>query len=452
MTAGVIALRKYQADGITQIRALVRVGKKRILVVAATGAGKTVVFCVIAVSHIARGGRVLIVVHRAELIDQTVAQLHRMGIERVGVIAAGRDAHHDAPVIVASIQTLVSRDQMPEGITLLILDEAHHYMADEWNRVYTRYPDAIVLGFTATPERRDGRPMGDMFDDIVVMADTAQLIADGWLCGVEIVSIDWPIEEAATVTPASVLDILAEHRRGRPTVIFADSIAASKSLAAAARARGMTAGHIDCSTSASDRREILDVFAAGKTDVLCNVGVLTEGWDSPCAAVIVLARRFGHHGAYLQAVGRVLRQPDPPAPKIATIIDLFGSVHEHGSPADRRVYSLTGRAISVDATAKPPTKDCPRCYSEVPIAARRCEECGYEFPERERSTLSLSPGDVRVLTDADRRMGYIRWQSAKARANGYRPGWVVHRMIERFGADVMTPELWSAYRDLRDMT
>jgi superfamily II DNA or RNA helicase len=149
-----VTLRAYQQRGIDATFAALRSGKRRVCVVASTGAEKTIIIAKIVRRHRAhlRGGRVLVVVHRAELITQTRQKLIGAGLERVGIIAAGRDEDHDAPVLVASVQTLLAREGWPDGITLLVPDEAHHYRADEWRRIPDHYATAYVIGFTATPE------------------------------------------------------------------------------------------------------------------------------------------------------------------------------------------------------------------------------------------------------------------------------------------------------------
>jgi DNA repair protein RadD len=424
-----IALRDYQAGAIDRTFAELRAGKRRVCVVAPTGAGKTVIIADVVRRHRAhpRGGGVLVVVHRTELVTQTRTKLLDAGLERVGIIAAGRDEDHDAPVLVASIQTLIARDAWPDGVTLLVLDECHHYVADEWKAVAVRYRDAFTLGFTATPERSDGSPLGDIFEALVVVIQTQELIALAHLAPIDVVAPE-RVTDGLCTTPIAAW---REHARGRPTVVFCSTVEAAIELASQIKTEGTRAAAVWGDMPDDERAGALSAFAGGEIEVLTNVFVLTEGWDCPPAEVCILARGCDHVGTLLQMVGRVLRVA--PGKSRALFVDLCGVVHRHGYPDELRQFSLAGRAISGAA----PTKDCPECALEWPLAARLCDPdhpaqrgCGHVFARRDRG-LDLAP--LRRLTVAERERLAFAHVLGIARSRGWSDGYAIHRFAERFG-------------------
>ena len=416
-------LRPYQVQGIDRTLALLRSGKRRVCVVAPTGAGKTVILSEFVRRHRLnpKGGRVLVGVHRGELVTQTQAKLIAAGLD-VGIVAAGRDARHDLPVLVASIQTMLARSIWPDGITLLILDEAHHYVADEWKKVAEHYPNVYVLGFTATPERGDGSALGDIFDAMVVVAQTKELIDLGHLC-----PIDWVGPERRTRDDCEEpIEAWTKHARGKSAVMFCPSVESAQKLAADINAREdrPAAAAIWGDMKIDTRHAALSSFARGELDCLTNVFVLTEGWDCPRAEVCIIARGCDHVGTYLQMVGRVLR-PFPGKAR-ALCVDLRGVAADHGFPDELRQFSLDGKAISGAA----PTKDCPECGYECHLAARLCPECRYEFPIRPRA-LDIAPM-TRMTADERERLAFKR-ALFEARERGWSDGWAVKVFLKRFG-------------------
>ena len=425
-------LRDYQQRGIESLRSCVREGKRRPLLVAPTGSGKTILISEIARSHLAKtnAARVLVVVHRAELVTQTIAKLTAAGVDRVGVIAAGRDFDHDAPVLVASVQTLLARDTLPDDVTLLILDEAHHYCADEWRRVADHYCAALTIGFTATPMRGDGTALGDIFDSIVVVAQIPELIAAGHLCPIDVVTA----ARATSGLCEDPLEAWERHAGPRPGVAFCASVQDSRSLADRMNEGGRRAAAIWGDMANDAREDALARFAAGDLDVLTNCFVLTEGWDAPRAEVCMIARGVDHVGTFLQMVGRVLRPA--PGKTGALLIDLRGVVHVHGAPDELRTFSLDGRAISGPA----PTKDCPACGSEIPLSARECPDCGNAFEPHARG-FDLAP--LERLTKDGRERAFFEHHLRIARSRGWSDGVAVAKFKAKFGRAPWA--LWRAF-------
>ena len=182
-----IILREYQRQACRDtMEKFSRV--RSVCLVSPTGSGKTVTGTALVAAFVRRSKRVLFVAHRRELITQSARVLRQaIGSHAVGVIMPGHVSTPSCPVQVGSIQTMLAQG-FPPDIDFLVLDECHHYPADEWGRANSHYPTAKVLGLTATPERRDGRPLGDMFDEIVVAAQHSTLLDDGFLVPCRIVS------------------------------------------------------------------------------------------------------------------------------------------------------------------------------------------------------------------------------------------------------------------------
>lgn len=367
-----IKLRPYQLRAIEQLRRSYATGHRAPMLVLPTGGGKTMIAAEVIRSAAARGNRSLFVAPRRELIKQTVAKLADAGLPEPRVVMAADDlGPRDAMVTVGSIQTLTLerwRSVLPPA-DLLICDEAHHMAADGWSRLARSYPAARILGLTATPERADGRPMGDIFDDIVVAATVRELTDLGHLAAARFWAPPQQLESGELAMQP--LAAYQAHGAGQPAVVFCTTVEHAKRTTAELSAAGIPTLTVTGSMAGRARDAALQAFVDGSCQVLCSVGVLTEGWDAPRASVAILARRFGHAGLFLQVVGRVLRPH--PSKQLATVIDLCGSVHDHGTPDLAREYSLTGKPI----VRKDQVTQCKGCGS-VFLAAAMCPYCGHE--------------------------------------------------------------------------
>lgn len=428
-------IRPLQAAAIDELRARVRAGARRIVTVAPTGFGKTVVIGAIVAGHLSGSPdtRVLVVVHRRELVRQTVAKLRAAGVDNVDVLQAGSEVQTGARVVVASVQTLVARGDRPPA-TLVIWDECHHCPAASFREVYGAYSTALHLGFTASPARADGKAIGDMYETMVVGASVGQLTALGLLVPSEVLCLGEPTRDLA-------LDPVAAYQRhtpGRPAVVFATSVAHARALVPQFETIGVRAACIDGEMSADDRDAALARFAAGEVDALCNVFCLVEGWDAPRAEVCILARCPEHVAGYLQMVGRVLRTA--PGKRIATVLDLRGAALLHGLPDEQRSWSLTGAACTRTEAMTAlqrckeclaiyrPQRTCPRCGArhevteKIPRVLRRAEKLQRlnDVPPRERDRAYLR----RLVSIAEARMRMPRHRAEQ---------WAVTKFEKSFG-------------------
>jgi DNA repair protein RadD len=417
-------LRDYQSAALDKARARYAAGKRAVLLVAPTGAGKTVMLSAAALGHHERKGQVVILVHRTELIKQTLDKLWKTGLRDIGAIAAQGGFNFTAPVVVCSVQTLLAREHQRPKASLLIADEAHHYLSAEWNKVAGSYSGVPVLGFTATPCRADGTALGGMFDCLEVVATNRELVDAGHLVPVDVVGPAKRLEHSDIIDPVSAYE---KHAPGRRAVFFAGTKQHGRDLLARL---GERAGYVDGETPADERARLLAQFEAGEIIKLVNVFVLTEGWDCPPAEVCVLARGLSSAGAFIQTTGRV-RRPFPGKAR-ALLIDCKGAVYEHGLPDDERVFSLEGLPIRLKGG--PGLRQCPQCGAVFELAPV-CERCAYSFPV-EQKTVREKQGELRTVdnvTPENSKRAFLREQLSKAKRDGKKPGWAAYRFKWRFG-------------------
>lgn len=339
-------LRDYQQRTVTDVTTSFSQGATATLVVAPTGSGKTVIG-----TEIVKGGRTLWLAHRRELVTQARRTLSaEVGRENVGVIMAGECETPGAPIQIASVDTLRMRG-LDRGFDTMVLDEAHHYVADTYREIVNRVKVRRAVGLTATPERYDGRPLGDIFQHMVVAASYSELISAGHIVPVQVVR---PQQCLGNDLAADPLEAWEKWANGGLTFAFFARVDAADRAARRWKSRGVRAALIEAKTGKTWRDDAIDLFATGRLSILTNVCALTEGVDVPGASVALSCKSYQFAGNMIQAFGRVLR-PDH-GKRIATVIDLTGVTHRHGLPTEDREYSLTGRAIKrrENAVATPP--------------------------------------------------------------------------------------------------
>lgn len=366
-------LRPYQLDAIQQTRDRIAAGRKAPLLVAPTGAGKTVIEAEIVRRHleISPGNRVLVVAHRRELIEQIANTIRKFGINNIGLISPNHTYRPNALVQVASTQTLRARNMLPAA-TLILYDEAHHYSSDDWHELTKAYPNVLRLGFTATPIRSDGRGMAPAFDSLVVVSTIKELTQQGHLVPCKVIAPAIPLKRPAM--SHSPVDAYLAHANGMRTVVFADFIVNAEKFVDEFHAKDVHAVIVHGKLNDTERKEAFAEHAKGA--VLVNCMVLTEGWDSPETSCCILARGCGSVGTYLQIVGRVLR-PFPGKTQ-AILIDLTGrSFYQHGPPDEDRIYSLEGKGIRSKGDGE--QVYCPVCGQpvEAPPNSWPCGMCGH---------------------------------------------------------------------------
>lgn len=457
-----IKLRDYQQTAIEGVREAFRAGHRAPLLVAPTGAGKTVMFGFVASETAKRGRRVLILAHRRELIRQASRKLTETGVAH-GIIAPGNTPTRDL-VQVASVQTLGRRLNRAEAPDLIVIDEAHHAVAGQWAQIIAAYPQARLMGVTATPERMDGRGLGveagGCFDALVMGPAVADLVTGGFLTPTKI----WAPSEApdlsgvrtrggdydagaladAMAKPQIVGDAVVhyqKHAPGQPAILFSPSVAHAEAMAEAFRAAGIRAVAASGATDPGKRDAAIAGLATGAVQVLCSCDLISEGLDVPAVGAVILLRPTKSLGLYLQQVGRGLR---PAAGKThLVVLDHAGNTLRHGPPEMPREWGLAGRPKKKrDQDDVPPARQCPECFA-VHAPAACCPECGHEYETKAREIEHVA-GELQDVTDTMA----ARWGkhiplskvlrdardedlAAIARARGYAKGWVWHMRRQR---------------------
>jgi superfamily II DNA or RNA helicase len=439
-------LRDYQQQAVDDISAAYLTGARRPLLVAPTGAGKTVIFSHITQNESRAGHRVTILVHRQELVDQTSRALSRYGVPH-GVIQGGRTDSRANAVQVASVQTLARRLEKYAQPDLVIVDEAHHAAAGTWGRVLAHYEGARVLGVTATPERLDGKGLAASFDRLIMGPDVADLIARGYLSR----PVYWskPLVDTTrarttmgdfnirdlndALTGAIMGDAVTEYKRragGLPAIAFCPSIAKAEEVATAFRGAGFRWDVISGELEKGHRRELVEMLGDGRLNGLSACEIVSEGFDLPVVTAAILLRPTQSLALHLQQIGRVLRVHD--GKQNAVIIDHAGNLHRHGAAEDAREWSLDGRPKK-KGKSEAVMKDCPWCFCCVHLACATCPECGHDFEVKVRKIKQVEGNLVEYKASEDN----VAELMAKAKTlaefqriakmKGYKPGWAWHQ-------------------------
>jgi superfamily II DNA or RNA helicase len=442
-------------------RALIRRGVRRILMVSPTGSGKTVVALMIIEGALARGKRVLFLAHRVELIEQPSAMMQEEGIDHGVIKGTHWRTRPDQPVQIASIPTLIAKKRcklcfppvkgrkygasdearpdcdlckgtgkirraLPPA-DVVIVDECHRGLNESTTLIMESYPEATIIGFTATPWRLDGRGLGAAFDELIAVAKMSELLRDQWLVPVEVYAPkipdlrelrrrngDYDIEELAKLmdTKSLVGDIVEhwkKHGEDRQTIGFAVNVKHSQHLVRRFCEAGIAAEHLDGETPAELRKAVLERLRNGKTRVVWSVDVLVEGLDVPVVGCVILARPTESITRFLQSVGRGMRLH--PGKRYMVLIDHAGSVNDRhrrkpadGPPEHMRalVTCVACRTVRHQSVFECQSEKCrpqlgmPGVTDTVPLertdlhlvkieaAAMRCEKCSGTSIEKRR--------------------------------------------------------------------
>ena len=408
------------------------------------------VFAFMAQQSQAKGNTVWFLVHRRELLQQTIDTFDRFGIKRESIFID----------MVGSVSRNLEKHPKP---VFIIFDECHFSAAKTWQKIIDAFPDAKLAGLTATPSRLDGKPLGDIYDDLVEGESIGTLIKRGFLAPykyyappvADLSSLkkrggDFDKSKAAEMlsTKAIFGDVIKHYRNhaeGKQTICYCSTIAHSEMMAEEFNAAGIRAVHFDGDTPKKKREEIINDFRAGEITVLCNVDLISVGFDCPDVDCCILLRPTDSTALYIQQACRALRFREG---KTAIILDHVNNYERHGLPDDDRNWSLgekhkmPGR-FNEDGMLK--LRQCEGCFSVFESGTRVCPHCGYEAEITKEELKNIKEIELEEIKqkkkeDADKVVLDFRSPEectsleelqAYARNMNYKNGWIYHQAKAR---------------------
>lgn len=433
-------LRAYQVELLNRVRQAYREGAHRPCIVLPCGGGKSCITAEAAKGATDKGNRVLFLVHRRELVDQIRRTFYDWGVD----LSLCR---------VEMVQTACRRlGKMPVP-RLIITDENHHCLAASYRKIYDAFPNAQCLGVTATPVRLNGGGLGDVNDRLVIGVTAKWLIGHQYLApydyyapavadlsGLHTRRGEYIAREVVDALDHATIygDVVAHYQKlaaGQRAICYCASVAHSKEMAQRFQAAGIPAEHIDGDTELYTRKRIIEQFRQGQIQILCNVDLISEGFDVPDCSCAILLRPTQSLTLYIQQSMRPMRyQPG----KRAIIIDHVGNYTRFGMPDDDREWSLEPkrkRKKMVQDDEK--IRQCPECFCTFPFAPQ-CPKCGFTFrtavrgelEEDRNAQLSRVQGftvDYGTPDDCTSYAELLRY----AQTHGYKRGWAWHQARQR---------------------
>lgn len=386
-----LILRNYQETIINSCRDAFKNGYKKLCCVLPCGAGKTAIFCYLAYLNTLKkpNNRVLILLHRKELLKQTIEAFQAFQIST---------DHID----IAMIQSF--KNSLKTGVkpySLIIIDECHHATSNSFKAVLSAYSKTALIGFTATPARLDGKPLGEIFDKLIIGVDYSYLILNNYLVDYDYFSPDlnfnfsqWKLksgdfdasDNAYHLDKKAIYgDIFKYLDLSKKTIIYSPTVDYSKKLEAQINDyyQSSVAKEFNGKTPQPERDRIIDDFKNNRIKILINVDLIGEGFNVPSCDCVFLLRATQSLTLYIQQAGRALRS-DPQNPnKRASIFDFVGNIYRFGFPDAPRSWSLNS---TIKNSHKHETvhdsliiKTCPNCLrSFVPsqmLTGRLCPYC-----------------------------------------------------------------------------
>jgi superfamily II DNA or RNA helicase len=334
------------------------------IVVAPTGAGKTIMMSALIGRRFEDGKKILVMQHRDELVDQNKSKFERINPYITTSIVNGTMKNWDGSAVFSMVQTISRERNLRDRpvFDMVVVDESHHAAADTYVRVIDAVkednPDAEIVGFTATPNRGDGKGLRNVFSNCSHQIEIKAIMN-------------------RKVINQKVVEEWLNHAEDRKTVVFCSTVKHAEDLLAEFLLEGVNADIVTGETPKPERAQILHDLAHGDVQVVVNVAVLTEGFDAPPVSCVVLTRPCSQKGTMVQMIGRGLRTVDPEefpdtVKTDCVVLDFGTSVLTHGSLED---------AVNLDDREKgeAPTKICAECESEIPMGAQVCPICGTEI-------------------------------------------------------------------------
>lgn len=434
-------LRQYQIDCIDSVRDAYRQGYNRPCIVLPCGGGKSIITAEMARQTTNKGGDVLFLIHRKELRDQIEATFRNWGV----------DMDHCLIGMVGQVTRRLDRLRTPK---LIITDENHHCLASSYRKIYDAFPEVRCVGVTATPIRLNGGGLGDVNDKLIVSVSAKWLIEHHFLApyeyyapgamdltGIHTTSGDYNRREVETAMEGRHTifgDVVENYKRlsGGKAICYCPTVNLSKRFADIFCAAGIQAAHIDADTPKAERAAIIESFRAGEIKILCNVDLISEGFDVPDCSCSILLRPTKSLTLFIQQSMRCMRYREG---KTAVIIDHVGNYIRHGLPDDDREWSLEPKRKKAAAVGEAicVCEECLRCFAKK---LKSCPYCGWEIPLKQRETdyqelkqtkLEQITGFTVQYLDKPSDCNSYEELLAFARKKGYKPGWAYYQAKQR---------------------
>ena len=433
-----LSLRLYQRELIDRLKESYRAGHKSPCIVAPCGSGKSIVLSDIARRTTNAGNHILFLVHRIELCDQIAATFRDWGVDM-------------ELCQIGMVQTITHRLPKTQYPALIITDENHHCLAASYKRIYDYFPKAHRVGVTATPIRLNGGGLGDINDDLIIGPSARWLTENEYLAPFdyyspsvtdltglrssrgEYVASDITKRLDKQAIYGDVIQHYVNLAPGRQAICYCASVVHSTTMAEQFCDAGIWAEHIDGETPKREREYIIERFRAGHVQILCNVDLISEGFDVPDCSAAILLRPTKSLTLYIQQSMRCMRYVPG---KRSLIIDHVGNYARFGLPDMDRVWSLTPTKKNSREENAVPVRQCPKCfYTHAP--APECPKCGYVHPVKSREveedkskTLELIRGFVLDFRSPEDCSTYAELREY-GRRKSYKPGWAYYQAKTR---------------------
>ena len=393
----------YQEKLVNQARHLF-LNHQGVLIQSPPGSGKSVMIAEVVKKAIEKGGHILFIVHRRELIRQIEQTLKKHNV----------DLNH---VDILSERKAKNRMEQLTPPTIILTDETHHSRAKTYTEIYDYFHKSLRLGFTATPWRANGKGFTDIYSKLVEGPSVEWLIQSERLADYDyksIANIDMKklkksrgdytkqsIDEA--LDKAIYGDIVENYLRfakNRKTILYAHSVEKSQEFAAQFKREGIKSEHVDAKTDKYKREQIMEGFKKGDIKVLCNVDLISEGFDVPDCSCVILARPTDSLVLFMQQAMRSMRyQPN----KRALIIDHVGNYMRHGLPDKHHDWQKYFKGFKKKKSKSNEDDinltECPKCLAVFDSQMKQCPQCGYEQPtksnESELKTVKAELTDIK---------------------------------------------------------
>ena len=429
-----MTLRPYQEQAYDSVFREWDGGHNKTLVVMPTGTGKTIVFAKVVEECVRRGYRVLIMAHRGELLDQAADKIFkatglRSAVEKAGETCLGQWYR----VVVGSVQTLMSEKRLKkfpsDYFDVIIVDEAHHCISQSYQRVLQYFGGSNVLGVTATPDRADMKNLGSYFESLAYEYTMPEAIRSGYLVPIKALTVplkidirmvgisagDFKVGEIGTALDPyleQIADEMTRFCKTRKTIVFLPLIATSKKFQVMLIERGFAAAEVN--GGSEDRAQILQDFADGKYNVICNSMLLTEGYDCPAVDCIIVLRPTKSRPLYSQMVGRGTRLSPETGKDHLLLIDFLWMTerHELCHPAalicedpdvaqrmTKNMEDNPGEAVDIEAAEKKAAED---------VIAEREEALAKELAaQRRKKSRLVDPLQYAMSINAKELVDYV---------------------------------------------